>query len=302
MTKQRALNVALAVARGALLVVYDAEDRPAPDQLRLAAERFAADPDLDCLQARLIVDNGGDSWLAQMFAVEYATLFDLINPGLASLGLPIALGGTSNHFRVPGLRRAGGWDAWNVTEDADLGLRLARLGMRVEALASDTLEEGPHSGRNWFRQRVRWQKGWIQTLIVHTRQPRRVLRELGPGRALSAFALVCGGVVGGLFGAFFMVETIARALASLLLPDYSGLWYGDVVTIGLMLWGVQSVVVPTMLAMRRRRMPGVARVLLTMPFYFALIAIASWVGLFELIVRPFHWGKTEHGVAKGTRV
>jgi cellulose synthase/poly-beta-1,6-N-acetylglucosamine synthase-like glycosyltransferase len=279
-------------------VVYDAEDRPARDQIRRAAERFAADPALDCLQARLAVDNAGDSWLARMFAVEYAMLFDLINPGLAALRLPVALGGSSNFFRIRALREAGGWDAWNVTEDADLGLRFARMGMSVETLASDTLEEAPHEWPNWFRQRVRWQKGWMQTLIVHLRRPRRALSELGVWRSLAAFAMIAGAVAGGLFGAMFMIETIARLIASALLPSYFDLWYGDIVTIGLLLWGMQSVVVPAMLVMRRRRMPGITRVILTMPLYFVAITLASWTALFELIFRPFHWGKTDHGRAK----
>ena len=161
-TKPRALNLALAEARGELLVVYDAEDIPAPRQLRLAASRFAADVDADCLQGRLTVRNASDFWLSRLFALEYATLFDLINPGLCALGLPIALGGTSNHFRVSSLSAVGGWDEWNVAEDADLGIRLARHGYRVRSLELDTSEEAPNDFGNWFQQRVRWQKGWMR--------------------------------------------------------------------------------------------------------------------------------------------
>ena len=179
-TKPRALNVALPAARGALVVVYDAEDEPDADQLRLAAARFAAEPYVHCLQAALTIDNAADSWISAMFAIEYATLFDLIDPGFAALDLPIPLGGTSNHFRVDTLKRVGGWDAWNVTEDADLGMRLASAGARVGALASSTTEEAPAEFAAWFRQRVRWQKGWMQTLIVHSRRPLRFARALGP--------------------------------------------------------------------------------------------------------------------------
>ena len=161
-TKPRALNIALASARGECLAVYDAEDEPAPGQLRRAASRFAYEPDVDCLQARLAVRNTKDSWLSAMFAIEYAVLFDLINPGLSALDLPIALGGTSNHFRVESLVGVGGWDEWNVAEDADLGVRLARYGYKVGSLQSDTSEEAPHELGNWFGQRVRWQKGWIR--------------------------------------------------------------------------------------------------------------------------------------------
>ena len=170
-TKPRALNIALSSARGDLVAVYDAEDAPAPDQLRLAASRFAVDKGIDCLQARLAVRNHDESWLSKFFAIEYAALFDFINPGLCALGLPIALGGSSNHFRVGSLVSVGAWDEWNVTEDADLGIRLARFGYRVESLDSDTWEEAPHEFGNWFAQRVRWQKGWMQTCIVHSRGP-----------------------------------------------------------------------------------------------------------------------------------
>jgi glycosyltransferase XagB len=170
-TKPRALNIALSSARGDLVVVYDAEDIPAPDQLRLAASRFAADKDLDCLQARLAIRNHSESWLSQLFAIEYATLFDVINPGLCALNLPIPLGGSSNHFRVPSLVGVGAWDEWNVTEDADLGIRLARFGYKVRALDSDTLEEAPYELRIWFRQRVRWQKGWMR-LVKRNPSPR----------------------------------------------------------------------------------------------------------------------------------
>ena len=143
-TKPRALNVALPLARGRLLTIFDAEDRPEPGQLREAAAAFAvAGPRLACLQARLAIDNGQESWLSYFFAIGYAALFDVINPGLAALGLPLPLGGTSNHFRTDLLRRVVGWDAWNVTEDADLGLRFARLGYGVGMIAATTFEDAP---------------------------------------------------------------------------------------------------------------------------------------------------------------
>ena len=205
-TKPRALNVALDVARGELVCVYDAEDEPAPDQLRRAAARFAEEPTLDVLQGKLAIANWRDGWLSFMFAVEYAVLFELINPGLSALELPVALGGTTNHFRAATLRRVGGWDAWNVTEDADLGLRLARFGARVGALDSLTVEEAPNDFGNWFRQRTRWQKGWMQTTIVHTREPLRLFRELGLKKGVAGLTLIVGTVMTCLFGPAFFLE------------------------------------------------------------------------------------------------
>jgi glycosyltransferase XagB len=162
-TKPRALNIALPQLRGELAVVYDAEDIPAPSQLREAAERFLRAPrKLACLQARLAIDNSEDSWLTRLFAIEYAMLFDVLNPGYAGLGLPVPLGGSSNHFRTEVLRDVCGWDAWNVTEDADLGLRLARFGYRVGILSSTTQEEAPARLDAWLKQRRRWSKGWMR--------------------------------------------------------------------------------------------------------------------------------------------
>lgn len=150
-TKPRALNVALMFARGSLLTVYDAEDVPEPGQLRLAAAAFANAPKtLGCLQAHLRPDNA-DGWLASCFALEYAALFEVINPGLERLGVPIPLGGTSNHFRIEALREVGGWDAWNVTEDADLAVRLARAGYTIGDLPAATHEEAPIRLMAWFR-------------------------------------------------------------------------------------------------------------------------------------------------------
>ena len=118
----------------------------------------------------------------------------------------------SNHFRIRSLIDVGAWDEWNVTEDADLGIRLARFGYRVRALNSDTSEEAPHELKNWFRQRVRWQKGWMQTLIVHSRQPSLFRRDLGPSRALAATTLIGGAIVGCLFWPVFALLTLWRAL------------------------------------------------------------------------------------------
>jgi cellulose synthase/poly-beta-1,6-N-acetylglucosamine synthase-like glycosyltransferase len=300
-TKPRALNVALPAARGELLVVFDAEDDPDPDQLRLAAARFAVDGSIDCLQAALTIENFGDSWLSAMFAIEYAALFDLIDPGLAALDLPIALGGTSNHFRVETLRRVGGWDAWNVTEDADLGIRLAVAGARVGALASETREEAPAELAAWFRQRVRWQKGWMQTLIVHSRRPVRFVRALGVMRALAALAMIGGATLGGLFGPLLFFAALWRALSGQI--GAADVWRlgGDVAIYLLALCGLMTVVIPGLTAMRRRRIAASPAILVTLPLYFGLICLATWAALFDLAIRPFHWSKTAHGLGRARR-
>jgi cellulose synthase/poly-beta-1,6-N-acetylglucosamine synthase-like glycosyltransferase len=297
-TKPRALNIALAAAQGDLLAVYDAEDAPSPDQLRLAASRFATDGDLDCLQARLTVRNADDSWLSKLFAVEYAVLFDLINPGLCALELPIALGGTSNHFRVSALMGVGRWDEWNVAEDADLGIRLARYGYKIGSLNSDTSEEAPYEFRNWFWQRVRWQKGWMQTCIVHSREPSGLVGGLGRRQAFAAAVLIFGSVLSALFWPAFAFDTLRRAFEAA--GGVSSGWReaSDVFTYLLAFAGIWAMLVPAIVAARLRGLNLSAKTLALMPLYYVLVSIAAWTAIFDLALRPHFWAKTEHGRAR----
>ena len=294
-TKPRALNIALSSARGELIVVYDAEDVPARDQLRLAASCFAADKDLDCLQARLAIRNHDDSWLSKLFAIEYAVLFDIVNPGLWALNLPLPLGGSSNHFRVRSLVGVGAWDEWNVTEDADLGVRLARFGYRVKTLDSDTWEEAPYEFGNWFRQRVRWQKGWMQTFIVHSRRPIFFWRDLGPRRTVAAATLIGGAIFGCLFWPAFAVGTILRVMT--VGQDAMSPWreMSDVFTYILALSGVWTILLPAVIAARIRRLNAPTGIFLLLPVYYLLLSAATWTAILDLALRPHYWAKTTHG-------
>lgn len=203
-TKPRALNFALEFARGAYVVVFDAEDVPEPCQLRRALALMRSDPDrLGCVQARLAIYNTRASWLSVQFALEYAALFDGLLPALERLGLPIPLGGTSNHFPRAVLEGLGRWDPFNVTEDADLGLRLARAGLEVRMLDCRTREEAPTTFRVSRGQRTRWLKGWMQTYVVHMRRPWGLLRDLGPRRFLGFQLLMAGTMVSALVHPWF---------------------------------------------------------------------------------------------------
>jgi len=192
-TKPRACNHGLARARGKYLVVYDAEDRPEPDQLKKAVVAFDRHPEVSCFQCKLNYYNQHQNMLTRWFTVEYSAWFDLFLPGLHSQGAPIPLGGTSNHFRTDVLRAVGGWDPFNVTEDADLGIRLYKRGHRTRVLDSTTWEEANSRLANWIRQRSRWIKGYFQTHLVHMRRPFRTLAALGP-HGLFSFLLTVGGM------------------------------------------------------------------------------------------------------------
>ncbi len=193
-TKPRACNWGLATARGEYLVVYDAEDRPEPDQLRKAVIGFRwQPPEVACLQAKLNYYNPRQNWLTRFFTLEYTAWFDLYLPGLHALNVPIPLGGTSNHFRTAALRKLGGWDPYNVTEDCDLGVRLERAGLRTRILESTTWEEANSRLGNWLKQRSRWIKGYVQTHLVHTRSRWQTFRAMGTKNYLS-FLLTVGGL------------------------------------------------------------------------------------------------------------
>lgn len=318
-TKPRALNVALPMARGEYLVVYDAEDVPERDQLRLAVEAFArAEPDVCCLQARLSIDNAEDGFLPRCFAIEYAALFDVINPGLARLGLPIPLGGTSNHFRVDILRRIGGWDAWNVTEDADLGIRLSRAGCRVADLPSTTFEEAPRHYRIWRAQRERWMKGFLQTAITHSREPRRAIAQLGATAFVGAVALTLGSVLAAMlypvFVLLFLIVAMSMGAAGLGIDELDFLpvqidtervpfFMIVMASIGFVTFcaGLLSMLLPPIVGLWRRRWFALYLHLPLMPIYYLLVSFAAWRGLVELIVAPCRWNKTQHGLSVARR-
>jgi glycosyltransferase XagB len=228
-TKPKALNVALPFARGTFTVIYDAEDRPEPDQIRLTLQAFrAGGDDLACVQARLCIDNNADSWLAQLFTAEYAGQFDVFLPGLAALHLPLPLSGSSNHFRTAILRAAGGWDPYNVTEDADLGMRLARFGYRAGVIDSTTYEEAPAQFGPWLRQRTRWFKGWMQTWLVHMREPARLLRDLGLPGFLTFQLIVGGNALAALVHPLFMAALVYSVASG------APIWHADSATVAIL--------------------------------------------------------------------
>jgi cellulose synthase/poly-beta-1,6-N-acetylglucosamine synthase-like glycosyltransferase len=223
-------------------------------------------------------------------------------PGLARLDLPVMLGGTTNHFRVSALLDVGGWDAWNVTEDADLGLRLARCGFSVSDLPSQTLEEAPASLDAWMAQRTRWLKGWLQTTAVHLRNPRLALSTMGGFAYGSALAVCLGTVATALFGPLFFGLALFDLITGRLAPTEG---FGGAITssISLTLFGagLLTVLGTAWVGMRRRGVAELAPWLLLMPAYLLLASVAAWRAVAEVIVAPQQWNKTQHGLARTSR-
>jgi glycosyltransferase XagB len=302
-TKPKALNVALPFARGSFTVVYDAEDAPEANQLRRAVAAFrSAGHRLACVQASLTIDNTADNWLARMFTAGYAGQFDVLLPGLAAMHLPFPLGGSSNHFRTAVLRKIGAWDPYNVTEDADLGIRLYRFGYRSRALPSATYEEAPARFTPWLKQRTRWYKGWMQTWLVHMRRPRRLMRELAPAGAFSFQLLLAGNVLAALVHPIFMAVLCYVLLAEPPLRAVGAMGDAAPVYAATLLAGYASTIVLDAIGLRRRGLLRHAWVLLLTPLYWFLLSLAAWRALFQLWRDPLRWEKTEHGLAKTSRM
>ncbi|WMS44258.1 glycosyltransferase family 2 protein [Acuticoccus sp. MNP-M23] len=297
-TKPRALNAGLRQARGSLVTIYDAEDRPDPGQLRLAAETFAAAPDsLAAVQARLCIDHENDNWLTRMFTIEYACLFDRLMPAIAARGRLILLGGTSNHFRAEALLAVGGWDPYNVTEDADLAVRLVRRGFRIGMIESDTFEESPLAVGAWIKQRSRWFKGYMQTWLVHNRAPLSLLRELGWRDTLVMHLFILGALTAAMAHNVVLLALLA-ALLGLLPVTFESPWLAVLHgSAAVMSYGVNFALGAVTIRDRRRR--GLSPwLVLWFPVYWVLMGVAVAIGLYDLIRRPHHWRKTEHGVAR----
>jgi cellulose synthase/poly-beta-1,6-N-acetylglucosamine synthase-like glycosyltransferase len=297
-TKPKACNVGLFFARGEYVVIYDAEDRPEPDQLKKAVVAFRrAGEDTASVQAALNYWNVDDNALTRMFTLEYSFWFDYMLPGLDDLGLPIPLGGTSNHFRVRALRKLGGWDPYNVTEDADLGIRAAVLGYRVTVINSTTFEEANRAVGNWIRQRSRWIKGYLQTLLVHLRQPGAIVRGAGWKQSLS-FVLLIGGTP----ASFLLTPPLYLIFGlSLLTPDLPiGQFFPDwVLLFGVvnLIAGNATMVYLAMMGAFRRRRYGLMLWALLNPLYWLLHAIAAYKAVWQLITKPHYWEKTTHGLS-----
>jgi cellulose synthase/poly-beta-1,6-N-acetylglucosamine synthase-like glycosyltransferase len=247
----------------------------------------------------LTIDNTADNWLTAMFTAEYAGLFDVFLPALSQLRMPLPLGGSSNHFRTSTLRAVGAWDPYNVTEDADLGVRLARFGYRSVAIGSTTYEEAPSRFGLWLRQRTRWLKGWMQTWLVHMRHPWRLYRQLGLWPFLTVQLIVGGNVLAALIHPIMLAWlAVSIAIGLPLWSSYAAVaWFGTALAGGY----ITSMALGAA-GLLRRGLVAHAWVLLFVPAHWLLLSLAAWRALYQLIRDPYRWEKTDHGLARTSRV
>jgi glycosyltransferase XagB len=296
-TKPKACNYGLIHARGDYIVIYDAEDRPDSDQLKRILVAFAkAPPEVVCIQAKLNYYNRHQNLLTRWFTIEYSMWFDLFLPGLDASKAPIPLGGTSNHFKKDALIEAGAWDPYNVTEDADLGIRIHKRGYKTAVVDSTTYEEANSHAYNWIRQRSRWIKGYIQTWLVHMRDPIKLIRSIGFKSFLSFQFVVAGTFFSALVNPIYWILTtlwffFEWDFIQQIFPGITFYFGAICLFIGNFAFTYMNVAG----AMRRGYYDMVKYALLS-PLYWGFSSVAAWRGLWQLIFKPFFWEKTIHGL------
>lgn len=300
-TKPKACNYALRFAHGEYVTIYDAEDEPEPEQLKKVLYKFAhADKNLACVQARLNYFNLHENTLTRMFAIEYSTLFDFMLFGMETLGIPILLGGTSNHFRTKTLQELYAWDPYNVTEDADLGIRIAQKGWHCSMVWSLTKEEAPISLWAWIKQRTRWIKGHMQTYIVHMRRPLLLYKNLGfigfmgTQLCLGAPALIF--LLSPIMWLIWLLFMLGIIKLDTMMPE----WFYVTLDFSLiaLFAGIFLQAIFAVAVILRNKWQVMLPYSLLFPFYWILHSIASFRAVWQLIKCPHYWEKTAHGVTK----
>ncbi len=298
-TKPKACNYGLQFARGKYLTIYDAEDIPDTDQLKKVVTLFNKLPEqYICVQSALNYFNRNENFLTRMFTLEYSFWFDYMLPGLDTLDIPIPLGGTSNHFKIDALIELGAWDPFNVTEDADLGVRAYAKGYKVAIVNSTTYEEANNEPFNWIRQRSRWIKGYMQTYLVHMRNPVRLIKKVGWKGFLGFNFFVGATPVTFLIYPILLFIFLAYVIFNissihLLFPD----WVLFISIFNLMVGNILMIYV-NMMAVFKRRFYELILFAIANPIYWLLHSAAAYRGLYQLIVKPFYWEKTNHGLSK----
>jgi cellulose synthase/poly-beta-1,6-N-acetylglucosamine synthase-like glycosyltransferase len=299
-TKPSACNYGMSLPglKGELVTIYDAEDIPDPLQLRRAVVAFQRMPaDVACLQARLCYYNEMQNLLTRWFTLEYDQWFAAILPAVARSGCVVPLGGTSCHLPTRVWREVGGWDEYNVTEDADLGVRLARYGYRTLILDSITLEEANSDAINWIRQRSRWYKGYLQTMLVHLRRPLELRREVGLKASIRLINLT--GLV-PILNAFNVLLWSAMLLWMVARPHAITLMFPPVTyytSLALLLVAAPLSVFAGVITTVALKKPYLWWAALLVPAYWLLQSIAAVKALYQLLFHPSYWELTVHGLA-----
>jgi cellulose synthase/poly-beta-1,6-N-acetylglucosamine synthase-like glycosyltransferase len=301
-TKPRSCNYALQFARGELVVIYDAEDIPDSTQLYHAYQTFL-DSKLNtiCIQAKLNYYNPHQNILTRCFAAEYTFWYEVMLPSLEYWQIPLPLGGTSNHFQTNALKAMGNWDAYNVTEDAEVGWRLSRLGYRTVMMDSYTLEEATSQTWSWIKQRTRWQKGFFVTLLVHLQNPKKLVQDLGWRGALSSVLVFSTTVFLPIINMWLWLYFLTWITTSMLNVPFTffGIpeWLQQVSLINFVFGNVLYIAMHAVGLIYTKKW-SLLWILPILPLYWFLQAVGSYRSIWQLIFQPHAWEKTMHGMHK----
>lgn len=301
-TKAKACNYALKFALGNYLVIFDADDIPDCDQLKVVLQAFKSgnDSKIACLQAKLNYYNANENLLTRLFSIEYSILFDRLLPALASKDYPLPLGGTSNHFKSAILKELRGWDIYNLTEDAEIGMRLAMHGYKTRVIDSYTAEEAPITYRAWIKQRSRWLKGFIQTYLLYLQKNHNLSNQIGFKRSFISLHFMLGLSTLSLLCTPLMICIGVLVKLNLLEVDNSELIIAMTLSSGAF-W-IITTFSQTVIVLKEssflKNLSFLKKLTCFFAFspYFILHTIAVFNAILDLIRRPFYWNKTKHGV------
>lgn len=282
-TKPKACNFGLYFAKGEYVVIYDAEDIPHPNQLLTALSKFSsASKNIMCVQSLLNVYNHSKNLISICFSLEYLVWFNCFLPAFLKCGMWIPLGGTSNHFKTKELLKIGGWDAYNVTEDAELGIRIAKNGYKTDIIYSYTLEESTITIKDFILQRSRWLKGFLITFLINILDFKSTLKLDFLNILQIIFSL------GMAFFGFFSIPLIIFfsffiTPNELLISLYSTN----------LICGILYLMICYIVGLREK-FTNYNKAFYFLPLYFALHICASIVAFWDFFKSPFHWRKTRH--------
>lgn len=287
-TKGRALLHGIRKAEGEIITVYDAESRPERDQLMKAVSILSEEKSGLCLQAKIHISNKSGNWITRNFAGEYYEWYERHLKTLSHEGFSFGLGGNSFFIRRKDLLNAGAWDPFNVTEDADLAVRLIENGVRIRLFDSVTKETCPKNLTDWSNQRTRWNKGLFITQLVH----------------------LPGSVLNGKFRFSQWVNFWLPMVGSALVPFYNffiplfmvsaGLSYYTLTTMSISLWtllgiNLLSSTILNRITYQRINIESSFLSIFTDVLAYLLIHLyAGFKAYAEYFISPLHWHKTIH--------
>jgi cellulose synthase/poly-beta-1,6-N-acetylglucosamine synthase-like glycosyltransferase len=292
-TKPKVTNLGLALTDAKYGVIYDSEDRPDRNQLMDVVSEFNQDSDLVCVQCRLHYTNKKNNLLTRFFNLEYLNWFGLTIHGLSKAQLSdypvIPLGGTSNHYDLEVLKSMGGHDAYNITEDAALGVHFALENKKIKTINSVTEELAVDELWTWIKQRTRWNLGHLITYVVFSRNFNENFKKLGAVRYLNLVLVLLGN---------FIVPFITPLLFTIFILDFFGYGAGEtfiknlpyITLIGNYLLIVISHALASIMLQRGKNLI----LCLLQPFYYLLHSVASWRALYKFFTAPTVWEKTNH--------